>query len=348
MKPGYTVVSHKSVYSLVARLTRAIANIAVGCLLIVSASVNAEIIESGFVNIGGIDQWVQIRGTDAGNPVLLWINGGPGGSTIPDTFAFEPWEKYFTIVMWDQRGEGKTFEKYGPTLADTMTVQRMSEDGVEVAAYLHKRLPKVRIVLLGHSWGSILGIHMIRQRPDLFAAYVGTGQVTYLPAQLEAAYPKLLERAKKLGNIEASMELINAGLPSDSNPAAYEIANKWGAQMEPPRQPPIRPIQSPATNARPPSYIADGVTFSSKTLDSAITSANLPSMGVAFTVPIFFFQGSDDLVTTTAVVRTYFEQIKAPAKGFVVLENAGHSAIFRARDAFLDALLDRVRPLATQ
>ena len=168
---------------------------------------HAEIYESGFVEIGGIEQWIQIRGADEKNPILLWVNGGPGGSTMFDSFAFEPWEKHFTVVMWDQRGEGKTFEKYGRAFAETMTVERMSEDGIEVAEYLGKRLPGAKVVLLGHSWGSILGVHMVKRRPDLFSAYVGTGQVVAVRQQCEAAYPLLLDIARKQGNGDAEREL---------------------------------------------------------------------------------------------------------------------------------------------
>jgi pimeloyl-ACP methyl ester carboxylesterase len=150
-----------------------------------------SISESTYVLIGGIEQWIQIRGDDLANPVLLWVNGGPGASTMLDAPVFRSWERRFTVVMWDQRGEGKTFEKHGESGAGAMTVKQMSSDGIEVTEFLRKRLHKDWIVLLGHSWGSILDIHMIKSRPDLFAAYVGTARVTHLPRQLEAAYPLL-------------------------------------------------------------------------------------------------------------------------------------------------------------
>jgi pimeloyl-ACP methyl ester carboxylesterase len=133
--------------------------------------------EGMYVKIGGIDQWVQIRGEDRDNPVILFVRGGPDGSTIPILSGWQSWERYFTVVQWDQRGAGRTFRRTGESIATTMTLARMPHDGVEVAEYLRAHLHKDKIVLIGHSWGSFLGIQIVKQRPDLFYAFVGTGQV---------------------------------------------------------------------------------------------------------------------------------------------------------------------------
>src|SRR5262245_58628530 len=98
--------------------------------------------EATFVSIGGIDQWIQIRGQDRDNPVLLWLNGGPGASMIPATPVLLPFEKNFTVVLWDQRGEGRTFQRSGRAIAPTMTIERMAQDGIEVAQYLRDHLHK--------------------------------------------------------------------------------------------------------------------------------------------------------------------------------------------------------------
>ena len=177
--------------------------------------------ESMYVRIGGIDQWLQISGTNPSNPVLLWLNGGPGASTVSSICLYKSWERMFTIVMWDQRGEGKTFERSGESVAASMTINKMSDDGIEVAQYLRHHLHKRKIILLGHSWGSILGIHMIVKRPDLFVAYVGTGQVVNLHRQFEEGYPKLLERAAI--NSQAQDELKKIGPPPWENEHPYWI-----------------------------------------------------------------------------------------------------------------------------
>src|SRR6478672_7356876 len=97
--------------------------------------------EAGYVNIGGIEQWVTIRGQDRANPVLLFLHGGPGDVTSCWTFRmFDPWEDHFTVVQWDQRGAGRTLKKSGTAGAPSLTVDRMAQDGIELAEYLRKHL----------------------------------------------------------------------------------------------------------------------------------------------------------------------------------------------------------------
>jgi pimeloyl-ACP methyl ester carboxylesterase len=301
--------------------------------------------ESMYVRIGGIDQWLQIRGDDPANPVLLWLNGGPGLSTIPSTYLYAPWERLFTVVMWDQRGEGKTFEKSGESVAASMTIEQMSSDGIEVAEFLRHRLHKRKIILLGHSWGSILGIHMIARRPDLFAAYVGTGQVVNLHRQFEAAYPQLLKRAS--GNSEAERELRSIGPPPWKDGEAYKTVNKWADELDPPgkENAPVPPATLEQWRSR---YFQAGAEFSGRVLFDAIGREDMTSFATRFAVPVIFIQGGDDLLTTTSVVKSYFNQIVAPNKKFIELPGDGHLAIFRDPDAFLAQLVAQVRPLAME
>jgi len=140
-----------------------------------SASAHVTAIgESGFVTIGGIDQWIAIQGQDARSPAILFLHGGPAEAESPFLQEFRPWEGSFTVVNWDQRGAGKTYGRNGPSTPD-MTVERMTDDAIEVAEYACRRLGKAKIIVVGHSWGAILGLHVIKRRHDRIAAYVGTG-----------------------------------------------------------------------------------------------------------------------------------------------------------------------------
>jgi pimeloyl-ACP methyl ester carboxylesterase len=133
--------------------------------------------EAKYVEIGGIEQWITIRGEDRRNPVLLFLHGGPGDVTNPWSYAvFRPWLKAFTVVQWDQRGAGRTLGIKGASSASTLTVARMTQDGVELAGFLRSTLQKDKIIVIGHSWGSILGLLMVKARPDFFYAFVGTAK----------------------------------------------------------------------------------------------------------------------------------------------------------------------------
>ena len=167
---------------------------------VMEVDISVGINEGMYETIGGTQQWIQIRGRDRNNPVILWLNGGPGFSTIPQTFFHVPLEKDFTVVMWDQRGEGKSYAYTGPSIASTMTIERMAADGVELAEFLKQHLGVEKIVIMGHSWGSILGVRMAQMRPDLFSAYIGTGQVVNLREAMELEYPSILDMARNSEN----------------------------------------------------------------------------------------------------------------------------------------------------
>ena len=170
--------------------------------------------EAKYVQIGGIEQWVTIRGEDRNNPVLLFLHGGPGDATNPWGYAgFRSWLKAFTVVQWDQRGAGRTFGKNGASSASSITIARMTQDGIELAELLRKSLQKDKIILVGHSWGSILGVFMVKARPDLFWAFVGTGQVADEQRNYGVAYDALLRKAEDLGERQAIQDLKSVGPP---------------------------------------------------------------------------------------------------------------------------------------
>jgi pimeloyl-ACP methyl ester carboxylesterase len=300
--------------------------------------------EAGYVRIGGIDQWIQIRGQHKANPVLLWLNGGPGFSTIPSTVFYTGWEKYFTVVMWDQRGEGKTFEKSGTSVAPSMTVGRMAQDGLEVAAYLRARLHKEKIIVLGHSWGSILGVHMVKQRPDFFYAYVGTGQVQHLRKDMEVAYPLLLRRAQAENNQQAIRELAEAGPPPYAQTVKYFVDIKWANALDPPGRGTLSLAGIWGMGKAAASFLSPGVEFSQRIMIEAMLDEDLPAAVTKFDVPVVVIEGDADLVTPQA--RAYFDKIMAPHKEFLLLSGAGHLAIFRDSVDFLKLLIDHVLPLA--
>jgi len=307
--------------------------------------------EERFIEIGGIEQWVTIRGQDRDNPVLLFLHGGPGDVTNPWTFAlFAPWEKAFTVVQWDQRGAGRTLEKTGPAVAPTMTLERMVQDGVELAEYLRKRLGKDKIILVGHSFGSILGVLMVRARPGLFYAYVGTGQVGDNKRNYSVAYDALLKKARNTGNAQALRDLRRVGPPPYPSGEGYGIQRRWANAFEGADQFLFGTIGlalvAPGNSVQDMNDSVAGQQLSAERLVSQTKSLGPKELGLDFAVPMFVFQGVEDFTTPRELARLYLASIHAPRKGFVEIKGGGHFAVFMKSDVFLNELVRRVRPLA--
>jgi pimeloyl-ACP methyl ester carboxylesterase len=307
--------------------------------------------EEAFVQIGGIQQWMTIRGQDRANPVLLLLHGGPGDVTNPWTFAmFAPWEEHFTVVQWDQRGAGKTFGRNGPAIGPTMTINRMVQDGIEVADYLRHHLNKKKIIVVAHSFGSVIGLAMVRARPDLFYAYVGTGQVADETRNYYAAYDALMQKARAVGNQEAIADLTGVGPPPYKSADGYRAQWKWANKFEGADVFLYSrlglTLVAPGSSVRDLNMSDDGQALSGDRLVSQATSQTSAGLGLDFAIPMFFFQGAEDFTTPTALAHQYLNALKAPQKAFVPIEGGGHFAVFMKPDLFLKELIARVRPLA--
>src|SRR5690625_3870492 len=132
--------------------------------------------EQMYVEIGGIDQWITIRGEDRANPILLTVPGGPGSTYTVFNPLLREWEKHFTVVQWDPRGAGKTFGKNGIEGSGSLTFDLLVHDGIELSEYLLEYFGQEKLILLGSSVGSIIAMKMVKEKPELFHAYVGTDQ----------------------------------------------------------------------------------------------------------------------------------------------------------------------------
>lgn len=306
--------------------------------------------EASYVSIGGIEQWVTIRGADRGNPVLLFLHGGPGDVTNPWSFAmFAPWEAHFTVVQWDQRGAGRTLSKSGPSIAPTMTLDRMTQDGIELTEYLCKHLGKRKVILVAHSFGTILGLRMIRERPELFFAYVGTGQVAAETRNYTVAYEALLKKAQAVGNQPALDELKSVGPPPYSNGWGYQVQRKWANRFEGADRFLAGTLGlalvAPGNSVRDLNDSIDGQILSGEQLVPQTRSETMKELGLKFAIPIFFFEGTEDFTTPTELARKYLEAIQAPRKEFVPIPG-GHFAMFMNPDQFLRELVAQVAPVA--
>lgn len=305
-----------------------------------------------FVPLGGLHQWISIRGDDRGSPALLVVHGGPGEAQWPQAEVYKPWEKAFIVVQWDQRGAGHTFGRYGENTPD-VTLDRISKDGVELTEYLCRELGKKKIIVLGHSWGTLVATRMVQMRPDLFAAYVGTGQASSWRALLDIQYDLLLAKARKDGNQASVKELEAIGRPGPTNGDHWTFLNKHNFQSlwAPSDQEWLQHLrsQAPELKAKDPEQfnnLENGMQFTGEHVLPDQIATDLPKTACHIRTAYFVIQGQDDVITPTQAAIDYFKCIKAPKKQLILIPNAGHFAFMTASNKFLAALTTKVRPVA--
>lgn len=314
------------------------------------------------VRIGGIDQWIEVRGQDVSNPILLFIHGGPGVAFIPLSGAFQdPWEKYFTVVQWDQRGAGKTYTSNDKELQRrTMDVPQMERDTLDVANYLRTRFRRKKIFVIGHSWGSVLGLWLAHEHPEIIYAYVGTGQVVNMRQNEEIGYQDALQQARTRNNAQAVKELESiAPYPSPSvDMTKTSIVRQWEQELlgPPPGVPDFtdaRRLLLDLVSAPEYSFADDYnfvhgqfVLFSLKILLPEMEKIDLSKLGYDFRAPIFFFEGRHDPYCAPSLILDYSQTIEAPQKEFIWFEKSGHFPFFEEQQKFTDELVQRVLPLA--
>jgi pimeloyl-ACP methyl ester carboxylesterase len=310
--------------------------------------------ERSFVRLNGIDQWVTIRGEDRRNPVLLMLAGGPGNTLVPLSAVFRPWEKYFTIVQWDQRGAGRTYEQNGPNGEGVMTLDRFAADGVKLTEFLRYHLHKDRIVILGASFGSSLGVRMAKARPDYFSAYVGTGQVVADKDQEAMDYADALQRARDAHDAESVAALQRSGPPpyKTIDPLVVErnISSLHDTELERGLRSKLTPVVlfAPDVSLLDLYYFLTNTEFSVKAMYRELSAYDVHALGPDFAVPLFVFEGDKDAITPPSLSRAWLAGLHAPKKEFVILPGGGHSAVLSMPEVFLKELVARVRPLAVR
>jgi pimeloyl-ACP methyl ester carboxylesterase len=299
-----------------------------------------------YVSIGGIDQWIQMSGAPD-TPILLYLHGGPGGTSVPVAEAWRPWEAHFTVVHWDQRGAGRTFARNGEAGCGPLTINGMVEDSLEVVDFLTTTLGRRKLVVVGHSWGAVLGIHLIRRRPELFSAYVGTGQLVNKRRNEELNYQRQMAQAERSGNTEALAALRALGPPPFADRAALKILRQWADVLADgdgdPVQPRPTPIAADYQRDEVPALMR-GAEFSRRELYDELETVDLPSLGLAFDLPFFLFHGTCDQATPIELAEEYFAAIQAPHKEFVRFEGCHHFVVTNRPHDFLRELVTRVTP----
>jgi len=313
--------------------------------------------ESYAAEIGGIRQWVNVRGQDRDNPLVLFVHGGPASPVIPTLWQFQrPLEEYFTIAHYDQRGAGRTL-LLNPrdAVAGTLRIQRYVDDAIALAEYLRTRYHKRKLVLMAHSWGTVVAMHAALQRPDLFHAYVGIGQVVNVRTNEQVSFDYGLRTARERGNAEAVREMESIAPYPGDRPITRErivIARKWPqfyggltAYREESKYFFQGPRLSPDYDDAARCAIDAGSAFTlGRLLDEFL---QVDFTGVQrFPIPVVMFMGRHDYTTPSEPTAAWLAQVRAPYKQGVWFERSAHMMPWEEPGKVLASLLEYVRPRA--
>lgn len=306
------------------------------------------------LNINGVEQWVSIRSRNPANPVLLVVHGGPGWVAMPTSWYFaQGWDEYFTVVQWDQRGAGKS---YDPDIVQTLSIKQMRRDLDTVVGWIKSETRQDRIFLLGHSWGSLLGLDLARRHPEWLHAYVGAGQVVDMRASERRGWRWAMQEAKARGNREAVAELQSIAPYAEGSVAVpitdLYMQRKWvnafgGAAYN-------RPDAGfeAAAMALSPEYTDDNLRDIWKAQATSVERLMPEIMEVSMSsltelcVPVILLLGRHDINVSAQVAAEWFDRIEAPAKKLVWFEHSAHEMLVEEPGKVFLTLVNELRPLA--
>jgi pimeloyl-ACP methyl ester carboxylesterase len=310
------------------------------------------------VPINGTMQWITVRGRDSHNPILLFIHGGPAAPEMPTSWTFQnDWEDFFTVVQWDQRGAGKTYSANDPAkIAPTLTVAQMQQDTDAMVRYLRATYHKDKIFVLGHSWGSFLGLSLAERHPEWLYAYVGIGQMIDTAESERLDYDATLKKAENAHDAVAVKELKSiapfVGADGSLSLDKVNLERKWSviygglsygrdsygyyynaAQL------------SPDYTDADVAAIDKGSALTLPRFVKGFGDVNFTSV-TDFRCPIVIFAGRHDETTSSIVVARWFPRVHAPFKKLIWFENSAHMVQIEEPGRVLMHLVEDVLPLA--
>ena len=304
------------------------------------AILTGAIAEERRINLGGVDQYVLIRGRDRNAPVMLFLHGGPGSSAMPfNRLHNAALEDDFVFVNWDQRGAGHSYSKDLDPAG--ITLDRITDDLDALVDMLCAEFNVDKILLVGHSWGSMLGLHYASLHPEKIAAFVGIGQMADTAESERLNYLWALEQAQARGDKKGLQSLKKVGAPPYADLAEMmtqrALINKYsGAWMTPKSD-----IQYALEFLKAAEFawphipaLANSGPFSGAILFDTFTALNAPADYPALDVPVTFMLGRFDRVVSPAPAAAYLETLEAPAKEVVWFEQSAHSPQWEEPDRY--------------
>lgn len=307
------------------------------------------------ITLGGLKQWIFIRGRDQKNPVFLFLHGGPGEPAMGMSSSRKldaELIKHFTVVHWDQRGAGKSYHPEIPIRS--MALDRLVKDCNELIDYLRKRFNTQRVFIVAHSAGTSLGIKTAHKYPEKIHAYVGVAQVVNEHERQRIAFDFVLEKAEKSGDVKRQSAIRAIGPPPYETPKkdlelARFVVRYGGFFHENPIKQMALLVLSYLTS---PEYSileglktlnGSGLNFSLNAMWEEMTAIDFVKEIESIDVPVYFFVGRFDMVSPTVQVEDFYQGLDAKkGKKLVVFENSAHCPMMEEKEKYQDILVNIV------
>jgi len=282
------------------------------------------------IRLGGVDQYILIRGNDSSLPVVLFLHGGPGMPAMYLAHSFQrELEKEFVVVQWDRRAVGKSYRE---DISSTLTTEQLVADTVELTNVLRARFHQDKIYLVGHSWGTYLGVLVIARHPELYHAYVGIGQLARSSSIAGIQDEYIRQAARRMGDQDAIKELEEKGTS-----VRETLLFKFGGEIHKARS--FMPLlltglAAPEYSLRDARNIPKGVSLYSSNFVCNSISGELMDVITQVKIPVYFFTGRYDYTDPFILTEQYFSKITAPEKHIVWFEESAHFPFYEEPAAF--------------
>jgi pimeloyl-ACP methyl ester carboxylesterase len=309
------------------------------------------------VKLGGVEQWLVIRGQDVNKPVLLFLSGGPGASEAARVLRFNgELEKHFVVVIWEQRGCGKSYPSLNPK--SDLTVDQYVADLIELTDILRERFDEQKIYLVGHSWGTIIGVLAAQQRPDLYHAYVGTAQMVDVLETDQMIYDLMMEHSRKSGDTAFVQTLETQGPPPYFGKSPIQpYATLFGREYQVFEAPNIKDpeyrrdgdilmlmLKQPEYGWLDRVYYLLGLMNTFNVVYPQLQEIDFRADATRLDLPVYIVLGRHDMNNPSQIPEEYFHLLEAPQKKLIFFENSGHGMIWEEANLFHRLMVDTVLP----
>lgn len=294
------------------------------------------------IQINGTGHEVMIRGADKRNPIVIFVHGGPGCSEIPYVRKYQKWlENHFTIVHYDQRGSGKSYhftEDYSNLSTDLLV-----DDLLALTDYVREKFNQEKVLLIGHSFGTYIGMQAAAKAPDKFAAYIGIGQVSdHVKSELDSLEYSI-DQAELAGNLKdvEKLEQLRGSIENGEMLTPRNLVRKYGgaARLINDNMDYYKGfLLNPEYNLLDVIRFLKGISVSQNVLLAEEAQHNITTIVDKINIPCYFVMGKFDYMTSVRAAKEYYEALEAPMKKFVLFEQSAHYPQFEEKELFAEWL----------